>query len=167
MKFTEVLNRLTGISCPVFGVSWNPVDTERSIARRIVIFLEPRRVLYSAFEYESVCPCITSITEIKNYLTSELQNIGTSEKRPNLRWDGAKNEGSGRSVVNSLTTALIYIYFSAAIPEKGRNAPIMLPATFARPLPGDRDSRRRTWHTAGFHFSSNPGIGPFGTQIDI
>lgn len=75
MRFTELLNRLTGISCSVFGVSWNPVDTERSIARRIIIFLEPRRVLYSAYDYESVCPCITSVTEIKNYLTSELQNI--------------------------------------------------------------------------------------------
>ena len=72
MRFTELLNRLTGISCPVFGVSWNPVDTERSIARRIIIFLEPRRVLYSAYDYESVCPCITSVTDIKNYLTSEL-----------------------------------------------------------------------------------------------
>lgn len=38
-------------------------------------FLEPRRVLYSAYDYESVCPCITSVTDIKNYLTSELQNI--------------------------------------------------------------------------------------------
>lgn len=75
MRFSEILNRLTGISCPVFGISWNPVDTERSIARRIIIFLEPRRVLYSAYEYESVCPCITSVTEIKNYLTSELQQI--------------------------------------------------------------------------------------------
>lgn len=75
MRFSELLNRLTGISCPVFGISWNPVDTERSIARRIIVFLEPRRVLYSAYEYESVCPCITSVTEIKNYLTSELQQI--------------------------------------------------------------------------------------------
>ena len=75
MKFSELLNRLTGISCPVFGVSWNPVTAERSIARRIIVFLEPRRVLYSAFEFESVCPCITSATEIKNYLTSELQQI--------------------------------------------------------------------------------------------
>ena len=72
MRFSEILNRLTGISCPVFGISWNPVDTERSIARRIIIF-RTRRVLYSAYEYESVCPCITSVTEIKNYLTSELQ----------------------------------------------------------------------------------------------
>ena len=76
MKFTELLNLLTGISCPVFGVSWNPVDTEKSIARRKIVFLKPRRVLYSAYDYESVCPCITSVTEIKDYLSSELQNIG-------------------------------------------------------------------------------------------
>lgn len=70
MKFTELLNRLTGISCPAFGISWNPVDTERTVARRIIIFLEPRRVLYSEYQYETVHPCIHSITEIKNYLTS-------------------------------------------------------------------------------------------------
>ena len=46
MRFTELLNRLTGISCPVFGVSWNPRDTERSIARRIIIFLEPSSRFY-------------------------------------------------------------------------------------------------------------------------
>ena len=36
----------------------------------------------------------------------------------------AKNEGIDRSVVNSLTTTLNSIYFSAAIPEKGRKAPM-------------------------------------------
>ena len=75
MKFVEILNRLTGISCPVFGISWNPVEMDRNIARKIVIFLEPRRVLYSAYEYESVCPCIKSVTEIKYYLTDVLQQI--------------------------------------------------------------------------------------------
>ena len=36
----------------------------------------------------------------------------------------AKNEGIDRSVVNSLTTTLNSTYFSAAIPEKGRKAPM-------------------------------------------
>ena len=75
MKFAEILNRLTGISCPVFGISWNPVELDRNIARKIIISLEPRRVLYSAYEHESVCPCIKSVTEIKYYLTDELQQI--------------------------------------------------------------------------------------------
>lgn len=78
MKHTEILNRLTGLSCPLFGVSWNPPESQRSLARKIIIFLEPRRVLYSAYEYESVCPCIQSVTEIKNYLTAELPGIDDS-----------------------------------------------------------------------------------------
>ena len=75
MRFKELANRLTGISCPVFGVSWNPQETERSIARRIIIFLEPRRVLYSPYEYETVHPCIDSVIEIRNYLTAQLENV--------------------------------------------------------------------------------------------
>ena len=75
MRFKELANRLTGISCPVFGVSWNPQETERSIARRIIIFLEPLRVLYSPYEYETVHPCIDSVIEIRNYLTAQLENV--------------------------------------------------------------------------------------------
>lgn len=75
MKFKELLSRLTGISCPAFGISWDPIESDREIARRIIIFLESRRVLYEEFEFESVCPCITSATEIKNYLTTELQQL--------------------------------------------------------------------------------------------
>ena len=80
MKFKELANRLTGISCPVFGISWNPIDTERTVARRIIIYLEPRRVLYSPYEYETINPCIKSITEIRNYLTSQLENIDENSK---------------------------------------------------------------------------------------
>lgn len=76
MKFSEILSKLTGISCPLFGMSWNPPVLERTIAREVIMFLEPRRVLYSAYEYETVWPCIKSVTEIKNYLTSELQQAG-------------------------------------------------------------------------------------------
>lgn len=80
MKFSEILNRLTGVSCPVFGVSWNPPELDRTVARRIIIFLEPRRVLYAPYEYEVIRPCIVSVTEIKNYLTSELQQMSENSE---------------------------------------------------------------------------------------
>lgn len=75
MKFTEIVNKLTGISCPIFGISWNPADTQRSIARRIIIFLEARRVLFGEYGDEALCQCIESVTKIKEYLSSELPAI--------------------------------------------------------------------------------------------
>ena len=80
MNSLKILSKLTGISCPLFGVSWNPPVLERTIAREVIIFLEPRRVLYSAYECEAVWPCIKSVLEIKNYLTSELQQAGEKSK---------------------------------------------------------------------------------------
>jgi hypothetical protein len=80
MRFSEILNRLTGISCPVFGVSWIPAETERDIARKLIIYLEPRRVLYSEYEYETIYPCVASVTEIKNYLTLVLQALNENSK---------------------------------------------------------------------------------------
>lgn len=75
MRFSEILNRLTGISCPIFGVSWNPAETQRTVARRIIIYLEEKRVLYADFGDEVVCHCIDSVLDIKGFLTSELPNI--------------------------------------------------------------------------------------------
>jgi hypothetical protein len=36
MKFSEIANRLTGISAPLVGVSWQPTDLEVSAARRVI-----------------------------------------------------------------------------------------------------------------------------------
>lgn len=80
MRFIDILNRLTGISCPVFGVSWNPAESQRSIARKILVFLEARRVLYSPYEYETIHPVISSVVEIKNFLSSELPRINESSE---------------------------------------------------------------------------------------
>lgn len=45
MRFKEMLSRLTGISVPVFGVSWNPPEADCAVGKRAVAFLEDRRVL--------------------------------------------------------------------------------------------------------------------------
>ena len=50
MKFSEIANRLTGISTPLGGVSWQSSDLEMSAARRVIAFLEDRRVLYAPEE---------------------------------------------------------------------------------------------------------------------
>ena len=46
MKFREIAARMTGLSIPIGGVSWQP-PSDVTKARSIINFLEDRRVLYS------------------------------------------------------------------------------------------------------------------------
>ena len=43
MKFSEIANRLTGISTPLVGVSWQPTDLEVSAARRVIASAHARK----------------------------------------------------------------------------------------------------------------------------
>src|SRR5579859_6001403 len=80
MKFQEILNHLSGISCPIFGISWNPGEIDVSRARRVITFLEDRRVLYVPSEMESPDRCVQSVLEIRHFLTSELTHLDFSDE---------------------------------------------------------------------------------------
>jgi len=75
MKFTEIVNRLTGFSTPIFGMSWNPPEAERKTARRVLTYLEDRRVLYAPSEMEVPEHCLQSVLDIRKFLTSELGSL--------------------------------------------------------------------------------------------
>jgi hypothetical protein len=79
MKFKEITSRLTGISCPIFGVSWNPPEPEVTMARRIITTLEDRRVLFTPSEVEVPSHCVKSVIEIRHFLTSELCHAHVSD----------------------------------------------------------------------------------------
>ncbi len=79
LKGKQFLNRLNGISTPVGGVSWTPPVDEREIARKLLVFLEDRRVLYMPFNMEIGPYVIRSVQEIRKRLTSDLQQISKSD----------------------------------------------------------------------------------------
>ncbi|MCX5818639.1 MAG: hypothetical protein NT047_01785 [Deltaproteobacteria bacterium] len=86
MKFKEIALRLTGISCPIFGASWNPPESEVVIARRVITALEDRRVLYVPSEVEIPDHCVQSVIEIRHFLTAELGGAHLSDAlRAHLR----------------------------------------------------------------------------------
>jgi len=86
MKFREILSRLTGISVPVFGVSWNPPEADCAIVKRVIAFLEDRRVLYAPSEMEVPEHCVHSVIEIRGFLTGEIGKLGDgSDLAANLR----------------------------------------------------------------------------------
>jgi hypothetical protein len=79
MRFSEIGRRLSGISTPIFGVSWTPGEAEVAVARRLVRLLEDRRVLFNPFELEVPEHCVSSVVEIRHVLTDEIGALGDDE----------------------------------------------------------------------------------------
>ena len=71
--FNKIAHRLTGIPTPIFGVSWNPPPDRRDIVRRLVAFLEDRRVLYQPYQLEQGPWVSDSVLEIRRELTDILK----------------------------------------------------------------------------------------------
>ena len=75
MDYKKITSRITGISVPLFGISWNPVDEEKRAARDLLHFLEDRRVLYYPDEREGADYCRQSVEEIRKELTRSLKSF--------------------------------------------------------------------------------------------
>ena len=73
IPFADIAKRITGISTPVFGVSWNPPEDKRDIVRGLVAFLEDRRALYADYHMEYGPWVQESIIEMRVELTSVLK----------------------------------------------------------------------------------------------
>jgi hypothetical protein len=86
MRFTEIASRLTGFSCPIFGVSWNPSEPDVDAARRVIAYLEDRRVLYEPSSVEVPSHCVQSVLQLREFLTDEIGRSSNSvELREHLR----------------------------------------------------------------------------------
>lgn len=62
--------RPTGFSIPPgFGVQWEFAESDKEIARKAIIFLENRRLLFGERHMEDEMVCVRSAIEIRNRLT--------------------------------------------------------------------------------------------------
>jgi hypothetical protein len=80
MRFSEIANRMTGFSTPIFGVSWTPAQLDQDVASGVILFLEDRRVLYSPYEVEMPEHCVESVLQIRAFLTETLVRGGIADE---------------------------------------------------------------------------------------
>ena len=86
IPFKKIIKSLTGISTPVFGISWNPPETDREVISKLIIFLEDRRALYNAYNIETPMFVNQSILDIRKELTDLLKKLGDDQNiSPHLR----------------------------------------------------------------------------------
>jgi hypothetical protein len=85
MKFKEIVSRITGLSVPEFDVQWSPKEPEVAAARRVIGYLEDRRVLYNPSEMESPDHCVQSVLQIRSYLTQEIGSHGEGDLGATLK----------------------------------------------------------------------------------
>jgi hypothetical protein len=75
LKFKDLLSRFEGVSTPLAGLQWQTSKSELARAKSVINFLEDRRVLYNPTELEMPDHCISSIIEIRHYLTQEIDGL--------------------------------------------------------------------------------------------
>lgn len=81
----KYLRRLTGISCPIFGVSWTPPEDERHLVRHYLAFLEDRRVLFEDYCNEDAKHVELSIIEIRKESTNLIGKNLSKDAEDSLR----------------------------------------------------------------------------------
>ena len=75
MKFERIYKNITGLSCPIFGISWQPPIIEVDEAHKLIVFLQDKRVLFNPMEMEAEQHCVMSVIAIRDELTQTLQSL--------------------------------------------------------------------------------------------
>lgn len=75
MKFKRILQSVTGISTPIFGIQWTPPQWASDLAEETLVYLSDKRVLFNRFDMEDAGHCIQSVDNIRNHLVSQRQRL--------------------------------------------------------------------------------------------
>jgi len=86
ITFKKIAKRITGVSIPIFGISWTPPEFDKDIAGKLISYLEDRRALFYPYDMEIPYHVKESIMQIRIYITDLLQQIDSdSALVPNLK----------------------------------------------------------------------------------
>ncbi|MFF3847000.1 DUF6650 family protein [Streptomyces sp. NPDC002328] len=83
MKALEIMRRIKGFSTPLGGVDWDLPLPQRAVAKKVVVYLEDRRVLTMPravmHAVEEPDHCVASVLQIRETLTQILMDPDTGD----------------------------------------------------------------------------------------
>ena len=80
MQPSDIAPRVRGISFPAAGDGWIPRIDDEQVARRVITFVEVRRVLFGTYANEVPAQCVDSVIEIRNFLTDVIGTGGIADE---------------------------------------------------------------------------------------
>ncbi len=86
MRWSEILSHLNQIGIGPVSFGWVSIEADHVRARKIIRFLEDRRMLFNDCADEDIGHCIISAEEIRKRMTAELEDLPESSALlPHLR----------------------------------------------------------------------------------
>lgn len=84
MKAWEILRRIKGISTPLGGLDWEAPLPQRTVAKKVLVYLEDRRVLTDRGTVPASAGdadrCVASVFQIRETLTEVLLDADTGDE---------------------------------------------------------------------------------------
>jgi hypothetical protein len=84
MKALKIFRRIKGFSTPLGGLDWEAPVPQWAVAQRVIVYLEDRRVLTSAYAVPHAIEvpdhCVASVLQIRETLTQILMDAETGEE---------------------------------------------------------------------------------------
>jgi hypothetical protein len=77
--------RLTGVSGPWGGLSWENVPGDEEVAKETIVFLEDRRLLFGERHAEDELHCLQSALAIRTFLSGQISKAHGKELIASLR----------------------------------------------------------------------------------
>jgi hypothetical protein len=80
-----VRRRLTGLTLPWLGASWETIPGDKEVAKETIVFLENKRLLFGERHKEDQMECVRSANEIRHFLTPRISKAHGKDLVESLR----------------------------------------------------------------------------------
>lgn len=75
MKFKRILQSVTGISTPIFGIQWTPPQWASDLAEETLVYLSDKRILFNHFDMENADHCLHSVDSMRDHLGTQRKKL--------------------------------------------------------------------------------------------